>query len=87
MLDLSVSKLMIVFIVALIVIGPQKLPIVIKTVAYWTKTFCSLLFNLQNDIQKEIKLEEFSNSLKQLNNNILEDKLIDIKTKKEINKY
>lgn len=52
---------MIVSMVALIVIGPERLPHVARTVGHLLGRFRHYVSNVKNDIQNEIRLEELRN--------------------------
>ena len=48
MFDIGFSELVLVLIVGLVVLGPQRLPIAIRTVMGWVRTIRGLAANLQN---------------------------------------
>lgn len=78
MFDIGFSELALVFIVGLVVLGPQRLPIAIRTVMSWVKTIRGLATNVQNEISQELKLQELQESIKkaeQLNLNRLSPEL------------
>lgn len=63
MFDVSFGELLLVFIIALIVLGPSKLPEAIKTVASWIKALRRLSATVQLELNKELKLQELQDSL------------------------
>ncbi|GAA5110529.1 hypothetical protein GCM10023211_15080 [Orbus sasakiae] len=63
MFDVSFGELLLVFIIALIVLGPAKLPEAIKTVASWIKALRRLSATVQLELNKELKLQELQDSL------------------------
>lgn len=65
MFDLSFGKLFLVMIIALIVLGPARLPEAIKTVAGWIKALRRLSATVQLELNKELRLQELQDSLKQ----------------------
>ena len=66
MFDIGFSELLLVFIIGLIVLGPQRLPVAVKTVASWIRTLRSLATTVQNELTQELKLQEFQESLKKV---------------------
>ena len=69
------------FVIGLIVLGPQRLPVAVKTVVGWIRTLRSLATTVQNELAQELKLQEFQESLKKvekasLNNLTPEDHLL-----------
>ena len=47
MFDIGFSELLLVFVIGLIVLGPQRLPVAVKTVASWIRTLRSLAATVQ----------------------------------------
>ena len=54
------------FIIGLVVLGPQRLPVAVKTVAGWIRALRSLATTVQNELTQELKLQEFQDSLKKV---------------------
>lgn len=66
MFDIGFSELLLVFVIGLIVLGPQRLPVAVKTVVGWIRTLRSLATTVQNELAQELKLQEFRESLKKV---------------------
>lgn len=66
MFDIGFSELLLVFIIGLIVLGPKRLPVAVKTVVGWIKAIRSLATTVQNELAQELKLQEFQDSLKKV---------------------
>lgn len=66
MFDIGFSELVLIFIVGLVVLGPQRLPIAIKTVMGWIRTIRGLAANVQNELAQELKLQELQESIKKV---------------------
>lgn len=64
MFDIGFSELVLVFIVGLVVLGPQRLPVAIRTVMGWVRTIRGLAANVQNELSQELKLQELQESIK-----------------------
>lgn len=58
MFDIGFSELVLVAIVALIVIGPEKLPAVARTVGYWIGKTRRFVASVQDDLNREINKSE-----------------------------
>ncbi|MEQ4531378.1 MAG: Sec-independent protein translocase protein TatB [Mixta sp.] len=66
MFDIGFSELVLVFVIGLVVLGPQRLPIAVKTVVGWIRAMRSLAANVQNELAQELKLQELQESLKKV---------------------
>lgn len=66
MFDIGFSELLLVFIIGLVVLGPQRLPIAVKTVVGWIRALRSLATTVQNELTQEFKLQELQDSLKKV---------------------
>lgn len=58
MFDVSLSEVMVVAVVALIVIGPERLPKVARTVGHLVGRLQRYVTNVKADINREMQLEE-----------------------------
>lgn len=63
MFDIGFSELVLVFVIGLVVLGPQRLPVAVRTVAGWIRALRSLATTVQGELTKELKLQEFQDSL------------------------
>ena len=54
--------------VGLVVLGPKRLPVAIRTVMGWVKTIRGLAANVQNELKQELKLQELKIALRKRNN-------------------
>ncbi len=52
MFDIGFSELLLVFVIGLIVLGPQRLPVAVKTVVGWIRTLRSLATTVQNELAR-----------------------------------
>ncbi|OTA15031.1 sec-independent translocase [Xenorhabdus vietnamensis] len=66
MFDIGFSELLLVMIIGLVVLGPERLPIAVKTVAGWIRVLRSLAANVQNELAQELKLQELKDTLKKV---------------------
>ncbi len=64
MFDIGFSEVVLVCVVGLVVLGPQRLPVAIRTVMSWVRTVRGLAANVQNELKQELKLQELQDSIK-----------------------
>ena len=64
MFDIGFSELILLMVLGLVVLGPKRLPIAIRTVMDWVKTIRGLAANVQNELNQELKLQELQDSIK-----------------------
>ena len=64
MFDIGFSELVLLMLVGLVVLGPQRLPVAIRTVMGWVRTIRGLAANVQNELKQELKLQELQDSIK-----------------------
>ncbi|WP_081301245.1 Sec-independent protein translocase protein TatB [Gilliamella sp. wkB178] len=64
MFDISFGQLLLVLVIGLVVLGPERLPVAIKTVASWIKVLRRMSATVQLELNKELKLQELQESLK-----------------------
>ncbi|MDF2182967.1 Sec-independent protein translocase protein TatB [Neptuniibacter sp. CAU 1671] len=58
MFDIGFSELLIVAVVALIVLGPEKLPTAVRTVGLWVGKIRRSVASIQSEISEELRLDE-----------------------------
>ncbi|MGB3291181.1 MAG: Sec-independent protein translocase protein TatB [Burkholderiaceae bacterium] len=61
MFDVSFSELMLIGVIALIVIGPQRLPKVARTIGHLVGRAQRYVSDVKTDIQREMDLDELNN--------------------------
>lgn len=65
MLDVGFSELFVFGIIALLVLGPDKLPEAARFAAKWYSKFKRAISSVQNDIDRELRLSEFREQMQQ----------------------
>lgn len=63
MFDVGFAELVLCFIVALVVLGPEKLPAVARTVGRWTARARSYVRNLTSELDREAGAAELKREL------------------------
>ncbi len=58
MFDIGFSQLLLVMVIGLVFLGPERLLVAVKTIAGWVRALRSLAANVQNELTQELKLQE-----------------------------
>ncbi|KYP97410.1 hypothetical protein BG74_03200 [Sodalis-like endosymbiont of Proechinophthirus fluctus] len=66
MFDIGFGELMLVFVIGLVVLGPERLPVAARMVASWIRAIRSIASTVQNELTQEFKLQELQDSLKKV---------------------
>lgn len=66
MFDIGFSELVLVFVIGLVVLGPQRLPVAVSTVMGWIRALRSLATSVQNELAQELKIQELQDGLKKI---------------------
>ncbi|MEN8176157.1 MAG: Sec-independent protein translocase protein TatB [Pseudomonadota bacterium] len=81
MFDVGFTELILIAVVALLVVGPQRLPAVARTAGLWFGRGKRLLTSVKADIEQELRTEELKRVLKeQADSNPLHEILEDTKS-------
>jgi len=64
--DIGFGELILVLVIGLVVLGPERLPVAVKTVAGWIRVMRSMAANVQNELTQELKLQELQDNLKKM---------------------
>ncbi|BAO43652.1 Sec-independent protein translocase protein TatB [Thiolapillus brandeum] len=65
MFDIGFFELLLIAVVALLVIGPERLPTVARTAGMWIGRGRRMLMSVKADIEKELKAEELKRVLEE----------------------
>ena len=63
MFDIGFGELILVLVIGLVVLGPERLPVAVKTVAGWIRVMRSMAANVQNELTQELKLQELQDNV------------------------
>ena len=70
MFDMGFFELLVVFVIALLVLGPERLPKVVRQVGYWTgrarSTFNNLRYELEREAHNQEMQEKFRKQIAEL---------------------
>jgi sec-independent protein translocase protein TatB len=64
MFDIGFWELVVIGVVALVVLGPERLPVAIRTASHWIKLIRSTANSVKTELEQELKLQELHNDLK-----------------------
>lgn len=64
MFDIGFSELLLVLVIGMVVLGPERLPVAVRTVLSWVRALRSLAASVQHELAQELKLQELQDSLK-----------------------
>lgn len=79
MFDISLTELILCFVVALVVLGPEKLPAVARTLGRWTGQARIYMRNLTSELERETSGHEMTTGLREAKK-ILEDEAKSVKS-------
>ena len=63
MFDIGFWEISLIFVIALIMIGPERLPKVASTIGFWVGKLRAKAFNIRAEIEKEINADELREAL------------------------
>jgi sec-independent protein translocase protein TatB len=70
MLDLSFLEMMVVFVVGLLVLGPERLPKVARQIGWWIGRIRTGLYNMRVELERESSVREFRAATKDIEQSI-----------------
>jgi sec-independent protein translocase protein TatB len=63
MFDIGPSELLVILVVALLVIGPERLPTTVKTVSLWVGRFRRSFHKIKAEVERELNADEIRRQL------------------------
>jgi sec-independent protein translocase protein TatB len=64
MFDIGFWELFLIAIIGLVVLGPERLPVAIRTVRHWVNTVRQLSDNVKTELKEELRVHELHENLK-----------------------
>ena len=83
MFDIGFWEMALIFIIGLVVLGPERLPIAIRSVMKWINTAKSMANSVKSEITQELKIQEMNENMIDATKKGLND--LDLELKKSIN--
>ncbi len=65
MFDIGATELLLVAIIGLVVVGPERLPRLARTIGMWVKRARGQMSSIQKEINRELELEDLKRQLEQ----------------------
>ena len=63
MFDIGATELLLVAVIGLVVVGPERLPRLARTIGLWVKKLRGQVSSIQKDINRELELEDLKRQL------------------------
>lgn len=79
MFDIGFLELLIIAVIALVVVGPERLPGLVKTIGLWIGKIRRMLSGVKREISEELRIEELRQQAKSREEKIRQN--IDVVTK------
>lgn len=73
MFDIGFSELLVVFVVGLLILGPERLPTAAKTAGLWIRKIRRSIQSVQREINAQLDQEELQRSIKETNERIMRE--------------
>ncbi|MGF1546625.1 MAG: Sec-independent protein translocase protein TatB [Thiotrichales bacterium] len=86
MFDLSLPELTIIFVVVLLVVGPERMPELARKAGLWIGKARKFVNSVQRDIERELRTDELQRLLNQQTNEIQELKTLLTETRADTEK-
>lgn len=68
MFDIGLWELILISVIGLVVLGPERLPTAVRTVSNWIRTIRSMAQNVKNELEQELDIEKLHSDLKKAEN-------------------
>jgi len=65
MFDIGFGELVLIFVIALIVVGPERLPRVARTAGLWIRKARRIIAEVRDEVERELRVEELKRSITQ----------------------
>ena len=66
MLDIGLWELMVIGVLGLIVLGPERLPVAVRTVLEWIRTVKRMVNNVKDELAQELDIDKLHSDLKKV---------------------
>lgn len=64
MFDIGFWELLLIAVISLVVLGPERLPVAIRTVRGWIKSIRNFSEGVKNELSEELRIQELHSNLK-----------------------
>ncbi|WP_087024707.1 Sec-independent protein translocase protein TatB [Thaumasiovibrio subtropicus] len=73
MFDIGFWELILISVVGLVVLGPERLPVAIRNVSRWIRAARSMANSVQAELEQELKIQELQQNLKKAEQMSMQD--------------
>jgi len=73
MFDIGFWELVLISVIGLVVLGPERLPVAIRTVSRWLKAVRNTANGVKQELSRELKLQELHDNLKKAEQQGMQD--------------
>ncbi|TVO33887.1 Sec-independent protein translocase protein TatB [Vibrio algivorus] len=73
MFDIGFWELVLISVVALVVLGPERLPVAIRSVSKFVRTAKTMANNVKDELSQELKIQELQDNLRKAENMGMKD--------------
>ncbi|MDO6527455.1 Sec-independent protein translocase protein TatB [Motilimonas sp. 1_MG-2023] len=73
MFDIGFWEIVLISVIGLIVLGPERLPVAIRTVLHWVRTVKGTANTMKNELSQELKIHELHENLRKAEQQGLKD--------------
>ncbi|MDB4837578.1 Sec-independent protein translocase protein TatB [Marinomonas sp.] len=73
MFDIGFSELLIIFVIGLLVLGPERLPHAAKTAGLWIRKIRRSIHSVQSEINAQLDQEELQRKITETNKRVLNE--------------
>lgn len=65
MFDVGFTEIMLIMVIALIVVGPERLPALARTIGRWVAKARTIVTSVKAEVEREIRVDELKRSIQQ----------------------
>lgn len=65
MFDMGMWEILLIFVILLIVVGPERLPKLARTLGIWVNKARSMVSSVRSEVERELRVEELRRSIKE----------------------
>lgn len=64
MFDIGLWELLVIGVLGLVVLGPERLPVAVRTISEWIRTAKRMASNVKDELAQELEIEKLHSDLK-----------------------
>jgi len=83
MFDIGFTELVLVAVIGLIILGPERMPVAVRTVGLWVGKIKRTISGVQKEIQAELRVDEIRKKADE-NRKAIEQRMVELREETEI---